>query len=323
MKEILTFIMLVLSMSTAVAVRIENINIRDPFILNDNGVYYMYSTKDTTDSNGNIRGGVAVYMSEDMKDWHGPNRVMSISDDNALKGTVWAPEVHKYNGKYYLFATINSDLKWKQSNDGEPDYVFRGTQIFFSDSPTGPFKSFGRFPHTRLDYMALDGTLWIENGTPYMVYCHEWVQIGDGTIELVELSENLSNVVGEPMVLFHGSTPEWSDGLNTGNKTMPKGYVTDGCYLYRTKLGRLLMIWSSFSNGNYAIGVSESTTGSVKGPWKHNETPLFSANGGHGMIFKTNEGQLCLILHQPNHPSGAERAQIYPLEDCGATIRLK
>ncbi|WP_290235867.1 family 43 glycosylhydrolase, partial [Bacteroides acidifaciens] len=149
MKKILTFIMLVLSMSTAVAVRIENINIRDPFILNDNGVYYMYSTKDTTDSNGNIRGGVAVYMSEDMKDWHGPNRVMSISDDNALKGTVWAPEVHKYNGKYYLFATINSDLKWKQSNDGEPDYVFRGTQIFFSDSPTGPFKSFGRFPHTR------------------------------------------------------------------------------------------------------------------------------------------------------------------------------
>ena len=54
--------------------------------------------------------------------------------------------------------------------------------------------------------MALDGTLWVENNVPYMVYCHEWVQLhGDGTMELVELSEDLSQTIGTPMVLFNGS----------------------------------------------------------------------------------------------------------------------
>lgn len=34
-----------------------------------------------------------------------------------------------------------------------------------------------------------------------------------------------------------------------------------GCYLYRPKSGKLLMIWSSFSYGEYAIGIAESVTG--------------------------------------------------------------
>ncbi len=45
----------------------------------------------------------------------------------------------------------------------------------------------------------------------------------------------------------------------------PRGYVTDGCYLYRTGKGKLLMIWSSFGKDGYAIGIAESATGSVKG----------------------------------------------------------
>jgi hypothetical protein len=28
--------------------------------------------------------------------------------------------------------------------------------------------------------MALDGTLWVEDGVPYMIFCHEWIQITDG-----------------------------------------------------------------------------------------------------------------------------------------------
>ena len=41
------------------------------------------------------------------------------------------------------------------------------------------------------------------------------------------------------------------------------------------------------------------------------------------MIFRTLGGDLCLILHQPNDPSGAERARIFPLEDTGDTLVLK
>jgi len=42
-----------------------------------------------------------------------------------------------------------------------------------------------------MDRMAFDGTLWVEEGQPYMIYCHEWVQVEDGTMELVELAPDL------------------------------------------------------------------------------------------------------------------------------------
>jgi hypothetical protein len=44
--------------------------------------------------------------------------------------------------------------------------------------------------------MAIDGTLWVENGTPYMVYCHEWVQIAIWDMELVPLAPDLSKPLG-------------------------------------------------------------------------------------------------------------------------------
>ncbi len=53
--------------------------------------------------------------------------------------------------------------------------------------------------------MALDGTLWVEDGKPYMVYCHEWVELGDGTMELIELTPDLSKTIVPSKVLFNGS----------------------------------------------------------------------------------------------------------------------
>lgn len=305
------------------ALTLDEINIRDPFILTDNAnrIYYMYRTCDSITAGGKVRGGVEVFTSRDLKNWDGPQTVMRIPDGNGLTGTVWAPEVHKYNGKYYLFATINSDIVWKKRKEGWPDYTWRGTQIFHADSPEGPFKPFSKFVTTPTDWMALDGTLWVEDGTPYMVFCHEWVQTEDGTMEAVELLPDLSAMASLPQTLFYGSAPDWSTGIEPSPGS-PKGYITDGCFLYRTKTGKLLMIWSSFSNGDYAIGIAESATGSVKGPWRQQDKPLFVKNGGHGMIFRTLDGALKLVLHQPNSPLGAERAKIYDINDTGDTLIL-
>ncbi len=302
---------------------LEDIRIRDPFILTDNAAkqYYMYRTSDSITPSGKVIGGVEVFKSKDLKRWEGPELVMRIPDDNGLTGTVWAPEVHRHNGKYYLFATINSDIKWKKSLNGWPALTARGTQIFHADNPEGPFRPFSKFTTTPMDWMALDGTLWVEDGKPYMVFCHEWVQTVDGTMEAVELKSDLSEMASGPVTLFYGSAPDWSTGGRT-NVSAPENFVTDGCFLYRTKTGKLLMIWSSFSHGEYAIGIAESLTGSVKGPWRQQEKPLFVKNGGHGMIFRTLEGQLCLILHQPNSPAGAERAKIFKLKDEGETLSL-
>lgn len=83
------------------------------------------------------------------------------------------------------------------------------------------------------------------------------------------------------------------------------------------------MIWSSFSNGNYAVGIAESTSGTVFGPWKQQTEPLFTKDGGHGMIFTAFDGKPYIVLHQPNNPGGAERAKLFELEDLGHTIKIK
>ena len=194
-RTILTLLLAVVATvgASAQTLTLDDIYIRDPYIMpvEKEGVYYMYASSPTTE-NGQTYGGMMAYKSRDLKTWEGPVRVFDVPRDNWITGTVWAPEVHKYKGKYYLFGTLNSDIKWKATQEGHPAFQHRATQIFWSKSPEGPFLPFeNKHPHTPLGDMCLDGTLWVEDGVPYMIYCHEWVEMGDGTMELVELKKDL------------------------------------------------------------------------------------------------------------------------------------
>jgi len=327
MRRLILFFVLYLSVFSITEAQpktllLKDIYIRDPFILPDTltGEYYMYRSASVTTSEVQATGGVEVFTSKDLVHWKDPVQVLVVPVDNWTTGIVWAPEVHCYSGKYYLFATLTSPVQWKKSDSQE--YPFRGTQIFWSESPTGPFLPFeNKLPQTPMDEMALDGTLWVENGKPYMVYCNEWVQVQDGTMKLLPLNQDMSAPDGSVVRLFNSSAAPWSTGLDTGKPG--KSYVTDGCFLYKTKTGKLLMIWSSFSHGEYAMGIAESVTGRITRPWKQQAEPLFTQNGGHGMIFTDFDGKLCLVLHSPNSPGGSERAHIFELEDIGNTLKLK
>jgi len=299
----------------------SEIRVRDPFILadQDTKTYYLYaSIQNRTQKEGQ---GVEVYTSKDLQNWTHPRTVFKVPENFWATKWVWAPEVHLYRGKYYLFATFTSnellnDPSLKPPSKNWPPFYKRGTQILVSDSPEGPFKPFANRSHTPPDQMALDGTLWVENGDPYMVYCHEWVQIKDGTMNLISLKEDLSSAEEKDQVLFKASDAPWARPVAKG-----EAYITDGCFLYRTEAGKLLMIWSGAGNDGYAIGTAISESGSVKGPWKHRQERLFKKDGGHGMIFKTFSGQLTIVLHQPN-VSPKERMHFYKLEDTGDRLIL-
>jgi hypothetical protein len=82
------------------------------------------------------------------------------------------------------------------------------------------------------------------------------------------------------------------------------------------------MIWSSFrKGGDYAVGVAESESGSVKGPWRHAPEVLFGKDGGHGMIFRNFAGDLFLCLHQPNG-GNLERAHFFKLKEDDGRLTL-
>ena len=161
-----------------------DINVRDPFILTYQDKYYLYASH-----TGKFEG--YVYVSSDLENWSEPTEIISFDSSFWATKDYWAPEVHYYNGNFYLFVSLMSETR------------NRGTQIFKSESPTGPFVSISDGPQTPEDWMCLDGTLYVDKkGTPYMVFCHEWLQTVDGEMCVVELSKDLKHAVGEPRVLF-------------------------------------------------------------------------------------------------------------------------
>lgn len=296
----------------------SEIQIRDPFILAvaEAKTYYMYCQMPVPMQDGSRRPGVGVYTSKDLQQWTGPKPAFHFPDGFWAGESVWAPEVHRCQDKYYLAATFTSKDKLP-TPPGQPQQVKRATQILVSESPEGPFKPFANRPHTPEDWMSLDGTLWTEDGATCLVFCHEWVQVTDGTMELVRLKNDLSEAAGPPQTLFKASDAKWVRSINAAG-----GRVTDGPFLHRTHSGGLLMIWSSFGEGGrYTVGIARSTSGKVAGPWKHQDEPLLSNDGGHGMIFKAFDGRLVMAVHQPNQ--GKSRARLFVLEDAGNTLRVR
>ncbi len=266
----------------------------------------------------NGRAAVACYASKDLAQWTGPTFVFERPAEWWADRSIWAPELHAYRGKYYLFLTFDSTHAFpEQWRDWLPR-VKRGSQILVADSPLGPFQPFANRPTLPEDMMTLDGTLWEEDGVPYMVFCHEWVQIKDGTVEMIQLAPDLSATVGEPKRLFHGSDASWSE------KSPQYGcHVTDGPWLYRTKGGKLLLLWSSGSASGYCVGIATSASGKLAGPWTQSPAPLYADDGGHPMLFRRFDGQLMLALHRPNRQPRNTREVFLEVEEVNDTLVLK
>jgi len=298
-------------------VRLADERMRDSCILPDAATHTYYLVTSSGRRGPNGRPAVVAFTSKDLETWTGPQVVFEIPADFWTKRGIWAPELHAYKGKFYLFLTFDSnELFPEQWRDWRPR-VKRGSQVLVADSPLGPFQPFENRSTLPVDMMTLDGTLHVEDGTPYMVFAHEWVQIKDGTIEYVQLKDDLSATIGEPKRLFHGSDAPWA------KKSAQYGcYVTDGPYLYRTKTGKLLMLWSSFSAGGYTIGIARADSGKIAGPWTQQAEPLWNKDGGHPMVFHRFDGQLMLTFHSPND-SPLSRQRLYEIEDTGDTLRLK
>ena len=263
--------------------KLNEINIRDPFVLIHEGRYYMYGTRGETAFEKKAYG-LDVYISEDMEDWDGPREVFRKTADFWADRNFWAPEVYHYRDAFYMFATF-ADKKDQR------------TVILKADRPDGMFKPWSEQPLMPQDWRTLDGTLYIDDaGRPYMVFCREWKQVRDGQIWAVELEEDLKRAKGIPFMLFKAS-----EAKPLVKPFLFRCYVTDGPYFVRTEDGKLHMLWSSYGHKGYVQLLARSDTDDLKGRFTTNEA-LYTSDGGHGMIFKDLKGDYRLVLHTPNTP---------------------
>ena len=275
-----------------------DINIRDPFVLVHEGTYYLDGTRGTTC--WGPADGFDVYVSRDLEDWDGPFVCFHNDGSFWADRNYWAPEVYCYQGAFYMFASFKHPS------------VKRGTAILKAESPLGPFHPHSDGCVTPKDWECLDGTLYVSNtGKPYMVFCHEWVQAGDGEVNAIPLTDDLRAPAGEPILLFHASEAPWCKVMHHSSGV--DGCVTDGPFMWRTADGTLLCLWASFSEGGYTEGVAVSDNGEIDGKFTQVE-PLFMDDGGHGMVFRALDGQLYLTLHSPN-ATLEERPFFHPITE--------
>lgn len=278
--------------------KLKEINIRDPFILTDEatGKYYMYASSPVC-----LGEGFCVYTSTNLIDWDGPKSVFTAPKGFWATKEFWAPEVHRYNGKYYLFGTFCAEGKTRKS------------QILISDKPDGPFvvhsKSIG--PD---DWFALDATLYVDNGAPYAIFSHEWVQTDDGEMCSVRLSDDLSRPIEAPKVLFKASNSGWSKSpeWNVNNNPI---YVVDAPFVYKIDDVEF-MLWSSWSDtkaDSYSVGVAYPTEGKgiLDGDYDHALLKLPKEDCGHAMVFKDFDGRYRICYHENNSHHGHEYAASY------------
>lgn len=282
------------SSDTSKLVFLDSIQLSDPCILADSvtQMYYMTGT------------GGKLWKSKDLKVWEGPYTVAQ-TDSNSWMGAkpmIWAAELHAYKGKYYYFATFtNEHIKIDTVKGNVIDR--RASHVLVSDRPDGPYVPMKDTIYLPADKPTLDGTFWVDtDGKPYMIYCYEWLQNWDGTIEKIELKPDLSGSVGEGKLLFKASESPWSREKQDG-KVVPNK-VTDGPYLFRTGTGRLGMIWTSWIYDVYTQGVAYSESGTLDGPWIQEEEPITPPNYGHGMLFRTLDGVWLMSVHSHKDING-------------------
>ncbi len=271
--------------------KLNEIRIRDPYVVADKKTksYYLLGTTDTEPWFGKGEGFI-VYQSKDLIHWNSLGYAFTPEKNFWGEKNFWAPEVHHYQDVFYMFASFYAEGKC------------RGVQILKAEDIKGPYEPISDRAVTPLNWECLDGTFFVdEEGEPWLIFSHEWTQIHDGAICAAKLSKNLKEMVSDPIVLFHASEAPWSVP-NTGDIIQKEGenYVTDGPFLWRTAAGKLMMLWSSFSETGYSIGIASSQSGLITGPWEHVKEPFYKKDGGHGMLFRTFDGELKLSLHTPN-----------------------
>ncbi len=296
-------------------VPVDSIIMSDPCVIADTvtGTYYMTGT-----------GGL-LWESRDLRLWDGP-RVVAMTDSTSWMGQnpeIWAAEIHKIGNRYYYFATFtNNGAECATTPDGD-GIPRRASHVLVSDTPAGPFYPVGNCNYTPSDRPTLDGTFWRDtDGKPYMVFCGEWLYNDNGTMEYVELKEDLSGAAGEPRLMFRASDSPWSREIVKGKEQFNR--VTDGPWLFRTGTGRLGMIWTSWRFNEYTTGVAYSESGTLAGPWTQETEPVMPADFGHGMIFTGLDGRTILSLHSHKDVNGRyiRRPTFWEVDLSGDRLRI-
>ncbi|NJY62119.1 family 43 glycosylhydrolase [Salinimicrobium sp. CDJ15-81-2] len=301
----------------------------DPYILNDgNGMFYMYGT------GGGATDGFATYSSSDLVNWKFEGQVYTgNTEDSWAVGAFWAPEVYKFDDKYYMFFSA----QWRENPKNNLENFKIGVAV--ADYPTGPFVEIQDAPLFDPGYPVIDANVFQDDdGKFYLYYSRvawehpveseiaDWAREKDYFEEIeeswvygIELKPDFSGVIGESQLLLRppltlgDENTEWESRSVTSNEVNRRW--TEGSYTFKHEGTYYMMYSANFYGGpNYAVGYATGT--SPLGPFtKADNNPVLEKNvddggevtgtGHNSLVFL--DADIYCIYHGRTRASGQER----------------
>ncbi len=290
----------------------------DPFLLYEDGVFYLYGTTRLYVKPGSTIEGFEVYTSTDLVNWEDAGQCFSPKRTDWCTSRLWAPEVYKIGDKYYMYYTAAT------GSSG----VLHGS-VAVSDSPVGPFSNAvaegidGKKPVFNFgnDFPTIDGTLFTDDdGRMYYYFVRD--QIADNASSGGSNKSVRSTLWGveleNPYTIKEGSSPVklTEVGRSTltekGKATQPwetqQGLWNEGPFVIKHN-GTYYLTYSAnyFGSKYYAVGyaTSDSPLGSYK---KGSDLPIMGIGNeeeaaaayfdgtGHAMFLYIGE-ELYIVYH--------------------------
>lgn len=240
----------------------------DPSVVYHDGWYYLTATFEAS-------GGIHVWKSKHLTDWSDAKkqRVWTAPDEGPLSQQIWAPELQRLDGRWYVYFTASDG-----TDENHRHYVLESQ----GDNALGDYTNRGRVDEA-FDEYAIDGSvLKTEDGELY------WMYTAQKRLGMAPMT-NPWTVDSTRRVRLAEPTEPWERGWIEA----PEPLVRDG---------RVYVIYSAGHSGtpHYVLGRLTHTGGELLDPaaWEKHPMPVFTPYvGAEGAIYTTGH---CSFTQSPD-----------------------